>query len=456
MNLVKNNLTIRNAMPSDAEQLCTWWNDGKIMAHAGFPNGLNEQPDETREDLATDTDEIFRNHIIEFDGKPIGEMSYRNIGNGAAEIGIKICDTSCQEKGLGTTLLSMFIDALFTYYGYEKIVLDTNVKNKRAQHVYENKLGFKMVQVRENAWTDQLGELQSAIDYALTKADWLAHMQAPLEYIHIRQERPIPDEQYAVEELTREAFWDGNWDMKPSICNTHLLVHGLRQCPSYIPELNFIAEMDGKLVGHIIYTKSKIVDDGGNAHEMLTFGPLSVLPAYQNKGIGKALVRYSFKVAKELGYRAVFIFGHPDYYPRIGFRRAAEFGVTTSDGSTFDPFMVYPLYEGALDGIQGRFYIDPVYDGTDNIAEKDLLAFDKKFPSKELHIPVPITVLLDRLAPPAQKALEGLNGKALKIMTTKSERELLAMEGIDEDAIKTIRTVMKENALKWGTQNANR
>jgi len=456
MNLVKNNLTIRNAMPSDAEQLCTWWNDGKIMAHAGFPNGLNEQPDETREDLATDTDETFRNHIIEFDGKPIGEMSYRNIGNKAAEIGIKICDTSHQEKGLGTALLSMFIDALFTYYGYEKIVLDTNVKNKRAQHVYENKLGFKMVQVRENAWRDQLGELQSSIDYELTKKDWLAHTQKPPEYIHIRQERPSPDEQYAVEELTREAFWDGNWDMKPSICNTHLLVHKLRQCPSYMPELNFIAEIDGKLVGHIIYTKGKIVNDGGNAHEMLTFGPLSILPAYQNKGIGKALMHYTFTVAKELGYRAVFVFGHPDYYPRVGFRRAAEFGVSTSSGANFDPFMVYPLYDGALDSIHGRFYIDPVYDEIDDVTEADLSAFDKKFSPKELHNPISISVLLERLAPPARKALEGLKESSLKIMTTKSERELLAMEGIDQSVIETICMVMKENALKWGMANANR
>ena len=174
MNLIKGNLTIRTAVPADAEQLCIWWNDGAIMAHAGFPNGLNEKPDETREDLATDTDDTFRNHIIEVDGKPIGEMSYRNIGNRVAEIGIKICEPSHHEKGLGTALLSIFIDALFTHYGYEKVILDTNVKNKRAQHVYENKLGFKKVQVQENAWRDQLGEWQSSIDYEMPKADWQA------------------------------------------------------------------------------------------------------------------------------------------------------------------------------------------------------------------------------------------------------------------------------------------
>ena len=171
MNISKHNVTIRNAEPSDAEQLCEWWNDGNVMAHAGFPNGLNTTAEAIRNSLATDTDETRRRHIIEYDGRPIGEMDYRNTGGNTAEIGIKICDFTMQEKGLGTMLLSLFIDALF-HRGYDKIIVDTNTKNKRAQHVYENKLGFKRVQVRENAWRDQLGELQSAIDYELTKDDW--------------------------------------------------------------------------------------------------------------------------------------------------------------------------------------------------------------------------------------------------------------------------------------------
>ena len=173
MNITKEKLTIRNALSSDAEQLCEWWNDGKIMAHAGFPNGINTSVDEIKKSLATDSDETHRRHIIELNGKPIGEMNYRNKGSNIAEIGIKICDFTEQEKGLGTTLLTIFIDTLFTQYGYDKIILDTNTKNKRAQHIYENKLGFKMVRVRENSWRDQLGELQSAIDYELTKEDWI-------------------------------------------------------------------------------------------------------------------------------------------------------------------------------------------------------------------------------------------------------------------------------------------
>ena len=261
----------------------------------------------------------------------------------------------------------------------------------------------------------------------------------------IRQERP--DEHYAVEEITREAHWDGNWEVEPCVCDVHLLVHRLRQCPSYVPELNFVAELNGKLVGHIIYATSKIVDADGKEYEMLTFGPLSVLPAYQNQGIGKALIIHSLGESKRLGYRAVLIFGHPDYYPRVGFQRAAEFGISTSDGTNFDPFMVYPLYEGALYGIQGRYYLDPVYE---NLSLEDAEEFDKKFPPKELHVPVSISVLLDRLPQSAQKAFEGFRQKSLKFMTTKSEHEISLLDGMDSKGIEIIRAVMLEHGLRWG------
>jgi len=185
MNLTYKNLTIRDAGSSDAAQLCKWWNNGDVMAHAGFPNGLDTTLEIICESLASDTDETHRRHIIELDGNPIGEMNYRNVtalqaaassGKSAAtaEIGIKICEVSEQEKGYGTTLLNMFIGALFTHYGYEKIILDTNTDNKRAQHVYKNKLHFSEVGVRGNSWTNQLGELQSSIDYELTRENWLS------------------------------------------------------------------------------------------------------------------------------------------------------------------------------------------------------------------------------------------------------------------------------------------
>lgn len=165
MYLTNSNLTIRNATAADAEQLATWWNDGAVMAHAGFPNGLGTTAEKIAESLAQD-DDTYRRLIIEYHGVPIGEMNYRNTGDGIAAIGIKICDESKQNQGHGRRLLSMMIASLFGEYGYRKIILDTNVNNHRAQHVYES-LGFRRVRVQENSWTDQLGRPQSFIDYEL-------------------------------------------------------------------------------------------------------------------------------------------------------------------------------------------------------------------------------------------------------------------------------------------------
>lgn len=165
------NLTIRNATVEDAELLSSWWNDGKIMAHAGFPNGTGETAREIAEKLGKDTNED-RRLIIELDNRPIGEMSYSREREDTAEIGIKICDFAEQDKGYGKILLSMLIFSLFNDMGYKRIILDTNVNNKRAQHVYEE-LGFTKVRVRENSWKNQLGELQSSIDYEMYQEDFV-------------------------------------------------------------------------------------------------------------------------------------------------------------------------------------------------------------------------------------------------------------------------------------------
>ena len=165
------NLTIRNATVEDADLLATWWNDGKIMAHAGFPNGIGETSQCIAEKISKDDDGICRRLIIECDKIPIGEMNYYNVGNNTAEIGIKICDVSKQNKGYGKILLSMLIHSLYSKHGYKRIILDTNLNNVRAQHVYEE-LGFNKVGVKYNSWKNQLGELQSSVDYELVEENF--------------------------------------------------------------------------------------------------------------------------------------------------------------------------------------------------------------------------------------------------------------------------------------------
>lgn len=164
MYLKDNKLIIRPANGNDAEILCNWWGDGRIMAHAGFPNGIQTDIDKLIDRLSKENDNA-RTLIIETDSNRIGEMSY-GIEDSIAEIGIKICDFTYQEKGYGTKTIKMLIRYLFDDMKVRKIVLDTNLKNTRAQYVYE-RIGFKKTNIRIDSWKDQLGVLQSTVDYEL-------------------------------------------------------------------------------------------------------------------------------------------------------------------------------------------------------------------------------------------------------------------------------------------------
>ncbi|MBO4873254.1 MAG: GNAT family N-acetyltransferase [Lachnospiraceae bacterium] len=173
MILENGKIRIRNAAAGDAKILAAWWNDGSVMAHAGFPNGLGITEEEIRVKIGQESDETVRRHIIEYEGRPIGEMNYRNLGERQYEIGIKICDAGMQNRGLGKVILTMFIRGLFEKFGCERIRLDTNLKNTRAQHVYEE-LGFRKMRTNLNSWKDQLGRDQSSVDYELTSEDFRA------------------------------------------------------------------------------------------------------------------------------------------------------------------------------------------------------------------------------------------------------------------------------------------
>lgn len=154
-----NNLLIRTAEQKDVPQLVAWWNDGSVMAHAGFPLGLSTTVEKVTASLREGL------LVIEENDRLIGECNYRPQEEGVVQIGIKICETACQNRGVGRKILSMLITRLFET-GYKKIVLDTNLTNVRAQHVYES-LGFTKLRVNIDSWKDQLGRPQSSVDYEL-------------------------------------------------------------------------------------------------------------------------------------------------------------------------------------------------------------------------------------------------------------------------------------------------
>lgn len=192
----------------------------------------------------------------------------------------------------------------------------------------------------------------------------------------IRNERK--EDQRIVEEITREAFWN----LYVPGCDEHYLVHLLRQSSDYLPELSFVAELDGRIVGSIFFSKSYIIDKNGIRHEMVTFGPISVLPELHNQGIGRALIEYAKEAAVRQGYKAFIIYGFPGYYKRFGFRSAKDFGICSPEGKYPVAHMVLELYAGAMAGISGTAYESDLYDVDQKAAEQ----YDALFPPKEKYV----------------------------------------------------------------------
>ncbi len=182
--------------------------------------------------------------------------------------------------------------------------------------------------------------------------------------------REIPEDYRAVEELTREAFWNLN---APG-CTEHYLVHQLRAHADFLAELSCVAIHGAEIVGSIAYSRSRVEET-----PTVTFGPLSVLPVYQGRGVGASLLRHTLSLCREMGFRAVVIYGAPAYYARFGFQPAEAFDICSADGMYAAALQVLELRPGALRGVRGRFFESPVFEVDVRAAE----AFDRDFPRRQ-------------------------------------------------------------------------
>ena len=191
----------------------------------------------------------------------------------------------------------------------------------------------------------------------------------------IRNETPA--DYRSVETLTREAFWNQNG---PG-CEEHYFVNQMRNHPDFLPELAFVLELDGQLIGNVMYTKSWLVDEQGNRKTILSFGPVSIHPDYQRKGYGKQLLEHSFAAARELGYDAIVIFGDPDNYVARGFQSCKKHNVCLEGDRFPTALLVKELTPGALSGKHWRYLPSSAEDCCSDQQAVD--AFDAAFPPKE-------------------------------------------------------------------------
>lgn len=159
-----------------------------------------------------------------------------------------------------------------------------------------------------------------------------------------------------VEEITRKSFYN----LYVPGCFEHYLVHIMRGHKDFIPELDFVIELDGQVIGNIMYTRSRLVDENGKEKSILTFGPVCILPAFQRMGYGKKLMEYSFERAVSLDYDVIVIFGSPVNYVGCGFQSCKKFNICMENGKFPAAMLVKELVPGALDGRKRIYYDSPV------------------------------------------------------------------------------------------------
>ncbi len=184
--------------------------------------------------------------------------------------------------------------------------------------------------------------------------------------ITIRNETPADHQR--VEDITREAFWN----LYIPGCMEHYLVHAMRPHPDFVRELDFVIEVDGQIIGNVMYTKTTLIDETGAEKPILTFGPVCILPQYQRQGYGKKLLNHSFEKAIALGYDVIVIFGNPNNYVCHGFKSCKKYNVCLENGTFPAAMMVKELKPDALDGRKWVYRQSAAFD----IDEKEAERFD--------------------------------------------------------------------------------
>ncbi len=157
-----------------------------------------------------------------------------------------------------------------------------------------------------------------------------------------------------VEKLVRESFWNV---YRPG-CTEHYVLHHLRSNPDFIPELAFVMEAGGKIIGQNVFVKACITKEDGGTFPVLTMGPICIANQCKGKGFGKILLDYSFQKAAEMGFGAVCFEGDIGFYGKSGCVYASSFGIKyhgLPEGVSADFFLCRELKPGYLDGIKGIY-----------------------------------------------------------------------------------------------------
>lgn len=196
------------------------------------------------------------------------------------------------------------------------------------------------------------------------------------ENIKIRLEKK--SDHRAVENLVRESFWNV---YRPG-CLEHYVLNRLREDSAFVPELDFVMEENGRLIGQNVFMRAVIKADDGRDVPVMTMGPICITPELKRKGYGKLLLDYSLEKATEMGCGAVCFEGNIDFYGKSGFVYASDLGIRyhgLPEGEDASFFLGKELIKGYLDGITGEYATPQGY----FVDEAEAEEFDRQFPPKE-------------------------------------------------------------------------
>ena len=199
----------------------------------------------------------------------------------------------------------------------------------------------------------------------MNKNDYIIRLETPNDYSE-------------TENLVRESFWNV---YRPG-CLEHYVLHCLRDDSSFVPELDFVMEKNGKIIGQNIFVKTEIAADDGKKIPIMTMGPICIAPEFKRQGYGKKLLDFSLEKAKEFGAGALCFEGNIDFYGKSGFTFASDFGIRyhgLPEGEDASFFLCRELIAGYLDGITGVYTTPMGY----MVDEAEAEEFDRKFPAKQ-------------------------------------------------------------------------
>ena len=199
----------------------------------------------------------------------------------------------------------------------------------------------------------------------MNKNDYIIRLETPADHAE-------------VENLVRESFWN----VYHPGCYEHYLLRCLRDDKDFVPELDFVMEKDGRIIGQNVFVRASILADDGRDISIMTMGPICIANDLKRRGYGKILLDYTIEKAKEMGAGALCFEGNIDFYGKSGFTYASEFGLRyrgLPEDVDASFFLCKELIPGYLAGITGEYGPPAGY----LIDEAKAEEYDKQYPYKE-------------------------------------------------------------------------